>query len=61
LKEEDKNEKESQEEDLSKHNIIKIAEKVKEKLTSKMQLGLTLEEIAEQLNITADELKDYIS
>jgi len=61
LKEEDKNEKESQEEDLSKHNIIKIAERVKEKLTSKMQLGLTLEEIAEQLNITADELKAYLS
>lgn len=61
LKEETKNEKESQEEDLSKHNIIKVAERVKEKLTQKMQKGLTFEEIANQLKMTSDELKAYLS
>ena len=60
LKEEDRNEKENFEDDLSKHNIIKVAERMKEKLTSKMQLGLTFEEIAEQLNVTSDTLKSYL-
>ena len=46
---------------MTKHNIIKIAERVKEKLTSKMQLGLTFEEIAEQLNTDSDGLKAYLS
>ena len=49
------------EEDLSKHNILKIAERIKEKLTQKMQSGLTLEDIASQLNMTSDELKAYLS
>ncbi len=61
LKEEDRNEKDDWENDLTKHNIIKIAERVKEKLTSKMQLGLTFEEIAEQLNTDSDGLKAYLS
>lgn len=61
LKEETKNEKESQDDDLSKHNIIKVAERVKEKLTQKMQKGLTFEEIASQLKMNSDELKAYLS
>lgn len=61
LDEEVKTEKESFEEDLTKHNIFKVAERVKEKLTAKMKLGLTLEDIAEKLNLTADELKAYLS
>ena len=61
LKEETKNEKESQEDDLSKHNIIKVAERVKEKLTQKMQKGLTFEEISNQLKMNSDELKAYLS
>lgn len=48
-------------EDLSKHNILKVAERVKEKLTSKMQLGLTLDDIAEQLNLTQEELMAQLS
>lgn len=61
LKEEDRNEKENYEDDLSKHSIMKIAERIKEKLTAKMQLGLTFEEIAEQLNIDTDGLRAYLS
>lgn len=54
-------ESEDNTEDLSKHNILKVAERVKEKLTAIMQGGLTLEEIAEKLEITSDELKAYLS
>lgn len=54
-------EEENNEEDLSKHNILKIAERIKEKLTQKMQTGLTLEDIATQLKMTSDELKAYLS
>ncbi len=61
LKEETKNEKESQEEDLSKHNIYKIAQRVKELLTRKMQLGLTMQDIAEQMQMDEDELKACLS
>ena len=61
LKEEKQNEKDDWENDLTKHNIIKIAERVKEKITSKMQLGLTFEEIAGKLNIDTDTLKSYLS
>ena len=56
-----KEDDEAQIEDLSKHNILKVAERVKEKLTEKMSKGLTLEEIAEKMNITSDELKAYLS
>lgn len=49
------------EEDISKHSIMKIAERVKEKLTFYMQNGFTFEEISEKLNMTADELKAYLS
>ena len=56
-----KEDEENIEEDLSKHNIMKIAERVKEKITSKMQKGLTLEEVAAKLNMSSDELKAYLS
>lgn len=61
LKEENKNEVESWEEDISKHDIMKIAERVKEKLTIRMKEGLTFEEISEKLNITSEELKAYLT
>lgn len=61
LKEEKKNEVESWEEDISKHDIMKVAERLKEKLTLKMKDGLTFEEISEKLNITSEELKAYLT
>ena len=54
-------EEEAETEDLSKHNIMKVAERVKQKLTEKMASGLTLEDIAEKINLTTDELKAYLS
>lgn len=57
-----KEEEESVEEDLSKHNILKIAQRVKEKITYKMtNYGLTMDEIAEQLKMDSDELKACLS
>ena len=40
---------------------MKVAERVKQKLTEKMASGLTLEDIAEKINLTTDELKAYLS
>jgi DNA-directed RNA polymerase sigma subunit (sigma70/sigma32) len=40
---------------------MKIADRVKEKLTAKMQKGLTFEEVAEKLTMSSDELKAYLS
>jgi len=56
-----KEDEENIEEDLSKHNIMKIAERVKEKITLKMTKGLTFEEVAEKLNTDSDGLKAYLS
>lgn len=61
LKEEKKNEVDSWEEDISKHDIMKVAERLKEKLTLKMKDGMTFEEISEKLNITSEELKAYLT
>ncbi len=46
--------------DLSKHNIMKVAERVKEKLTLKMQRGMSYEDIAEKLNLTQEVLNSYL-
>lgn len=56
-----KEDDETFEEDLSKHDILKVAQRVKELLTSKMNLGLTLEDIAGKINLTSEELKAYLS
>jgi hypothetical protein len=56
-----KEDEDNVEEDLSKHSIMKIADRVKEKLTAKMQKGLTFEEVAEKLTMSSDELKAYLS
>lgn len=45
------------EEDLNKHNIFKVKERVQEIYTSKLKLGLTTKEIATKLNKTEDEIK----
>jgi len=58
---EDKEDNDNVEEDLSKHNIFKIAERVKEKLTNLMKQGMTFEDIAASLNIEPDVLKSYLS
>lgn len=61
LKEEKENEK-NQEEDLTKHDIIKVAERVKEKLTKIMvDKKMTLEDIAKNIEIDPEELKSYLN
>lgn len=61
LKEEDKNEKESFEDDLGRHDIFKIKERCQIIYTNKMKLGLTTKEIAQKLNRTEDEVKALFS
>ena len=57
LKEETKNEKDNFEDDLSKHNIFKIKERIQELYTTKHKAGLSSKDIAEKLNRTEDEVK----
>lgn len=57
LKDELKSEKDNWEDDLSKHNIFKIRERVEQIYTEKLKTGLSAKEIAEKLNRTVDEVK----
>lgn len=61
LTEEQENEKQI-EEDLTKHDIIKVAERVKEKLTKIMvNKKMTLEDVAKKIEIDPEELKSYLN
>ena len=59
LKEEEKNEKDNWEDDLSKHNIFKIKERIEQLVSTKMKKGIILEKIASNLGISEEELKKY--
>lgn len=61
LKEEFKNEKDNWEDDLSKHDIFKIRERVQEEYTKIHKSGVTTKEIAEKLHKTEDEIKAIFS
>lgn len=61
LKEEDKLGKQQVDDDLSKHDIFKIKERVQELYTKKFKEGLTTKEIAEKLHKTEDEVKAIFS
>ena len=61
LKDELKTEKENWEDDLTKHDIFKIRERVQETYTKIHKSGLTTKEIAEKLHKTEDELKAIFS
>lgn len=61
LKEETKNEKDTWEDDLSKHDIFKIKERCQIVYTQKLKLGLTTKEIANKLNKTEEEVKALFS
>lgn len=61
LKEEKENEN-NQEEDLSKHDILKCALRLKEKLTKIMiDNKLSLEDVANKIEIEPEELKSYLN
>lgn len=57
LKDELKEEKENWDDDLNKHNIFKIRERIEQIYTQKLKSGLSAKEIAEKLNRTVDEVK----
>lgn len=57
LKEEKKEVENNWEDDLSKHNIFKIRDRIQELYTKKHKEGLSSKEIAEKLNRTEDEVK----
>lgn len=61
LKEETKNEKDTWEDDLNKHDIFKIKERCQIVYTQKLKLGLTTKEIASKLNKTEEEVKALFS
>lgn len=61
LKEEHKIEKDSWEDDITKHDIFRIKERCQIIYTQKLKLGLTTKEIARKLNKTEDEVKALFS
>lgn len=61
LKDELKTEKENWEDDLQRHDIFKIKERVQQIYTQKMKEGLSVKEIAERLHKTEDEVKALFS
>ncbi len=61
LDDELKNEKDSWEDDLNKHDIFKIKERVQELYTKVHKTGLSTKEIAEKLHKSEDEVKAIFS
>lgn len=61
LDEEAKDEKVNWEDDLSKHSLALIKKRMEQLITQKMQQGLSLGKIAENLGVTEDELKNYFT
>lgn len=61
LKNEQDDEKNNWEDDLSKHNIFKIQERMQQLVTSKMKQGISVEKIASNLGITEEEFKNYFT
>lgn len=61
VKDEEESENNNWEDDLSKHNIFKIQERMQQLITSKLKQGLSEEKIADNLNISVEELKNYFT
>jgi len=61
LKNEGDDEKNNWEDDLSKHSLFKIYERLQQLISSKMKQGLSLEKIASNLGISEEELKNYFT
>lgn len=61
LKDEQRNERDNWEDDLNKHNVFKIKERMQEIYTNKIKKGLQPSEIARLLNKTEDEIKAYFT
>ena len=61
LKNEGEEAKNGADDDLSKHEIFKIQERLQQLITKKMKSGLSEEKICENLGITRDELQNYFT
>lgn len=61
LKNEGDDEKNNWEDDLSKHNLFKISERLQQLVTAKIKQGISLEKIASNLGISEEELKNYFT
>lgn len=61
LKNEEQDQKNSWEDDLSKHDLFKIQERLQQLITLKMKQGLSVNQIASNLGITEDELNNYFT
>lgn len=61
LKDEENEEKDNWEDDLSKHNLFQIKKRMEQLVTRKMQEGLSVSKIAENLGITEEEFKNYFT
>lgn len=61
LKNEQDDEKNNWEDDLSKHNIFKIQERIQQLVTAKMKQGISVEKIASNLGITEEEFRNYFT
>ena len=61
LKNEQDDEKNNWEDDLSKHNIFKIQERIQQLVTAKMKQGISVEKISSNLGITEEEFRNYFT
>jgi len=61
LKNEGDDEKNNWEDDLSKHSLFKISERLQQLVTAKIKQGISLEKIASNLGISEEELKNYFT
>ncbi len=61
LKNEEKEEKDNWEDDLSKHNLFKIKDRMQQLVTQKMRHGISVAKISENLGITEEEFKNYFT
>lgn len=61
LNDEENEEKNNWEDDLTKHNLFKIQERMQQLVSTKMKQGLTVKEIANNLGISEEEFNNYFT
>jgi hypothetical protein len=61
LQDEENDEKNNWEDDLTKHNLFKIQERMQQLVSSKMKQGLSVKEIANNLGISEEEFNNYFT
>ena len=61
VKDEENDEKNNWEDDLSKHNLFKIKERMEQLVSAKMKQGLSTSDIAKNLGISEEEFRNYFT